>query len=386
MATDLSLSRAARRLTTPPLAAVLLLGPALGAGLAAAGDLPAAPRSAAAPVTRPAVAVAQAADTARVPAERAPGSNALTATGTRPGHRGSVGCLIGPERTADIGSPVTGVVAAIRVERGDSVRKGQVVALLEQEIERANWQAAQVRSALDAELRSAEASFALARERHERMASLSDSGAVAAISIEQARAEQDVAMQRVEQARGQQRVALQELGVAKAQLAQRTLKAPFDGVIVERLAHEGERVEDRPLLRLAQMDPLRVELVMPAARWGSVQRGEPLAIVPELPGATPLTATVTHIDRMLDAASNTFRVRLTLPNPEHRVPAGARCRLDTAGEAGAPASAPAASAPAPASVGQAAPLARVRPTAWSPAGLPTDRPPRAPGLRLRLSL
>lgn len=385
MATDLGLSHAARRLTTPPLAAVLLLGPALGAGLAAAGDLPAAPRSAAGPVMRPAVAVAQAADPPRAAPERAPGSNALSPTGTRPGHRGSVGCLIGPERTADIGSPVTGVVAAIRVERGDSVRKGQVVALLEQDIERANWQAAQVRSALDAELRSAEASFALARERHERMASLSDSGAVAAISIEQARAEQDVALQRVEQARGQQRVALQELGVAKAQLAQRTLKAPFDGVIVERLAHEGERVEDRPLLRLAQMDPLRVELVMPAARWGSVQRGEPLAIVPELPGATPLTATVTHIDRMLDAASNTFRVRLTLPNPDHRVPAGARCRLEGAADAAAPAPAAPPSA-APASVGQA-PAPRIRPTAWT-GGEQRPVAPLPPGIgpRLRLTI
>ena len=41
-----------------------------------------------------------------------------------------------------------------------------------------------------------------------------------------------------------------------------------------------------------------------------------------------VTATVRHVDRVLDAASNSFRVRLTLPNPHYRLPAGLRCKAD----------------------------------------------------------
>jgi cobalt-zinc-cadmium efflux system membrane fusion protein len=62
---------------------------------------------------------------------------------------------------------------------------------------------------------------------------------------------------------------------------------------------------------------------------------------------------VTQIDRVLDPASNTFRVRLALPNPGHRLPAGLRCRvdLDALAAAGAPGPAPAsarAASPKPA--------------------------------------
>lgn len=308
---------------------------------------------------------------AAAPAGAVPSIGAAGAAGGAAGasraHRGAVGCLIGPERTADIGSAVTGVVARIDVDRGDAVRQGQVLLALEQTVERNSVQVAQARSGLDADVRSAEAQLELARDRHRRMAALQDSGAVAQVAIEQARAEAEVAEQRLEQARGQRRVQAQELAVAQAQLAQRTLRAPFAGVVVERMAHEGERVEDRPLLRLAQLDPLRVELVMPAQRWNSVKPGDMLPVLPELPGAARALARVTHVDRMLDAASNTFRVRLALANPGHRLPAGARCKLDVPADtpgaapgvppAASPGASPEKAAPAPATPEAAAPAA-----------------------------
>jgi multidrug efflux pump subunit AcrA (membrane-fusion protein) len=109
------------------------------------------------------------------------------------------------------------------------------------------------------------------------------------------------------------------------------VRSPFRGVVVERFVNAGERVEDKPLLRLAMLDPLRVEIVMPASRWGSVAVNQSLSVVPELPGAGSMAARVTHVDKIIDAASNTFRVRLSLPNPGNRLPAGARCKVDEPG-------------------------------------------------------
>lgn len=355
MAKKTRLSHAARlsRTASPGRALGLLV---LGHGLALAAPPAGAPTAASA--APPGVAAKSAPAAQATPAPAAAGADrpAALSAATSAGplgaagsaaasktHRGSVGCLIGPERTAEIGSPVTGVVAAIRVDRGDEIHRGQVLVTLEQGVEQAYVQAARARSGIDAEVRSAEASLALARERFERLHGLRDSGAVAALTVDQAKAERDVAEQRLAQARDQRKVVQQELGVAQAQLAQRNLRAPFDGVVVDRLVQTGERVEDKPLLRVAQLDPLRVELVMPASRWGSVNKGDAMAVVPELPGADKLLAQVTHIDRMLDAASNTFRVRLSLPNPGHRVPAGARCKLDGA----APDNAAASASPTP---------------------------------------
>ena len=90
----------------------------------------------------------------------------------------------------------------------------------------------------------------------------------------------------------------------------------------------GERVEEKPLLRVAVIDPLRVELMVPTALYGQVRQGDQLRIQPELPGSAAVMATVRHVDRVFDAASNSFRVRLSLPNPNYRLPAGLRCRTE----------------------------------------------------------
>ena len=253
---------------------------------------------------------------------------AAPAPGARAPTRPLLGCLIGPERVADIGSPVVGIVAEMKVDSGDTVHAGQPLVLLQSEVERAGLQAAQARSAIEADVYAAKANVLLAHQRYARAVELEAEGFVSSQAVEQARTERDVAEQKLQQARGQQQVSQEELRVVQAQLGQRTVRSPFAGVVVERYANVGERVEERPLVRVAMLDPLRVEIVMPASRWGSVAVGHQLAVVPELPGAGTLTARVTHVDRLIDAASNTFRVRLALPNPGHRLPAGARCKVD----------------------------------------------------------
>jgi RND family efflux transporter MFP subunit len=240
----------------------------------------------------------------------------------------TLGCLISPERVADVGSPVVGVVAQIPVDNGTVVQAGQALVMLRSDVEQAGLQAAQARSAIEADVHAAKANLVLAHQRHARAVELLGEGFVSSQAVEQARAERDVADQKLQQARGQQVVSQQELRVVQAQLGQRTVRSPFHGVVVERFVNAGERVEDKPLLRLAMLDPLRVEIVMPASRWGSVDVSHTVSVVPELPGAVAMPARVTHVDKIIDAASNTFRVRLSLPNPGNRLPAGARCKVD----------------------------------------------------------
>ena len=232
-------------------------------------------------------------------------------------------------RVADIGSPVTGIVSQITVDIGDSVRQGQPLMLLRSDVEAAGERSAKTRWSIDADIRSAQASLLLANQRFTRATSLLSEGFVSPQAVEQARAEQEVAAQRVAQSKGQRDVLATDLNVVRAQLEQRTVRAPFDGVIVERFRHPGERVEDRPVLRLASLNPLRVDLVVPAARFGQFKLHDRIAVQPELPGVVAANAEVTHIDRVIDAASNTYRVRLSLANPGHKLPAGARCTVDS---------------------------------------------------------
>lgn len=247
-----------------------------------------------------------------------------------PARPAPIGCLIAPERVADVGSPVVGIVSKVKVDVGDVVREGQTLVLLRADVERASEQAAVARAAIDADVLAAEANLALASQRHARARDLQTQGFVSTQATEQARAEQDVALQKLRQTRGQLKVAGSDLGVVRAQVGQRKVKSSFGGVVIERYVHAGERVDDKPMLRIAKLDPLRVELVVPAGRYGSIALKDTIRVVPDLPGVAPVQARVTHIDPIIDAASNTFRVRLKLPNPDHKLPGGARCRVELA--------------------------------------------------------
>ena len=99
------------------------------------------------------------------------------------------------------------------------------------------------------------------------------------------------------------------------------------GVVVDRLKSPGEVVKEETILVVAQIDPLRVEVILPAAAFGSVQTGMRAEVIPELPNAGVQVASVKIVDRVVDGTSGTFGVRLELPNADHAVPSGLRCQV-----------------------------------------------------------
>jgi len=78
---------------------------------------------------------------------------------------------------------------------------------------------------------------------------------------------------------------------------------------------------------LAQIDPLRVEVVVPISQFGRIQRGQAAMVYPEAAIGGEFESTVTIVDPVLDAASGTFRVRLTLPNPDYQLTSGLKCSV-----------------------------------------------------------
>ena len=208
---------------------------------------------------------------------------AVPSTATAPAAGQTLGCLIEPDQVADLGSPVIGVLESIRAERGDMVKKGQALAVLRSDVERASAEVARSRAASEADLRAAQANRDLARQKLSRAEDLVARNFLAQQALDQARADYQVAEQKHLQARDQLRVWSREVGVADAQVGLRTLRAPFEGVVVERYLSAGERVEEKPVFKLARIDTLRVEVIVPAARFGSIRVGELASVKPDLP-------------------------------------------------------------------------------------------------------
>jgi multidrug efflux pump subunit AcrA (membrane-fusion protein) len=114
-------------------------------------------------------------------------------------------------------------------------------------------------------------------------------------------------------------------------LALRTLRSPIDGVVVDQARFPGELVdggEGKPyILKIAQTHPLRVKMILPAAYFGRIKPGMKADVVPEKPADGRYTATVINVDKMIDAASGTFQVRMEQPNPGGALPGGLKCKV-----------------------------------------------------------
>ena len=68
--------------------------------------------------------------------------------------------------------------------------------------------------------------------------------------------------------------------------------------------------------------------MIPVAYYGSIRPGMAAEVTPEAPlDGERYRAKVKIIDRVIDAARGTFGVRLELPNPDYRLPAGLRCQV-----------------------------------------------------------
>jgi len=237
-------------------------------------------------------------------------------------------CVIEPHQLVKLASPVVGVIARLDVDRGDVVRQGQIVGKLEDAVEEATLALAQARATNEYVSKSYEARLHFLRSKYKRLNELYTKAISSQASLEEAQAEAKVAEQQLKEAELNREVAYLEIRRAEEVLKQRTLRSPIDGVVVERLLVPGEyRNEQSPILTLAQIDPLWVEVYVSTSYYGQIRTGSKAEIRPEQPVGGVYTAVVTVVDRVLDAASGTFGVRLALPNPDLLLPAGIACKV-----------------------------------------------------------
>jgi len=146
--------------------------------------------------------------------------------------------------------------------------------------------------------------------------------------VETAQAEYNVAAQDLALAKLNRKMAELELVRSQALLEQRTIRSPINGVVVERTLGPGEYVRpDANIATLASIDPLNVEAYLPVRYYGLIKVGDTATVHPDEPIGGEDTAKVSIVDQVFDAASGTFGVRLSLPNPGNRLPAGLRCRV-----------------------------------------------------------
>lgn len=243
-------------------------------------------------------------------------------------------CLMEPWQVVEVRTPVEGLIAKINVDRGDPVRRGQVLLELTTALERSTADSARYRAQMEGQVIAARNRLEFARKKLKRAEELAQKNYASAQAKDEAEAEQRVAEGELQAAEESRELAKIEHRRALDALALRSVTAPFNGVVLDRMLNPGDLAEAgtgrKPVLRIAQVDPLRVDIVLPASLIGRVKPGMKAAIVPA--GQTgKLTASVKMVDRVVDAASGTFVARIELPNPNFGMPGGMRCQAELDG-------------------------------------------------------
>jgi membrane fusion protein, multidrug efflux system len=235
----------------------------------------------------------------------APSTDADARATTKPrAGRGDGGfeCLVEPSLVVNVGSSVDGVLERVMVDRGAQVRKGQVVARLQSGVEAAS-------------VKLSEARVEYGRRKVERNESLYEKQLISA-------QDRDELVTEV-------KLREEELKKDLENLKLRTIVSPIDGVVVERRLAPGDfiRTDKSMVMRLAQINPLHIEVVAPSSLFGSVKVGMSgtVSLAPFFPGT--FQAKVVVVDKVIDAASGTLGVRLQLPNPDNKIPAGIKCSV-----------------------------------------------------------
>ena len=237
-------------------------------------------------------------------------------------------CLIEPKSVVDLGTAEEGVISQVLVDRGQIVKVGDVIAELDSELETLQVKLRELRANNRVEILSSQARLKYRIIEMGRMEKLHSKSITSTKNLDEASIERDLAAYAVEAAKLDHRFAQVELKQAEARLKRRTVLSPVDGIVTEVSAAAGEFAHEQAIVAtIAELNPLHVEVYLPVSLYGRVREGMNALVYPEQPIGGSYEAEVAVVDKVFDAASRTFGVRLILPNDDLRLPAGLRCKV-----------------------------------------------------------
>jgi RND family efflux transporter MFP subunit len=214
-----------------------------------------------------------------------------------------------PEQAATVRAEVGGPVLRTNVEAGQRVKRGQVLATIDDRAVRDSYLSS--RSAV----RSAQTALDLARRNLERTERLEQAGALPERDLETARLD-------VTNAEGALADARARLTGAEEQLEDTRVRAPFDGMVSERQADAGDVVQvGAALVSIVDPSRLRLEASVPADQIGRLQPGTDVEFT-VMGVEREITGQIERINPVVDSTTRQVRIYVSIPNLDQALVAG----------------------------------------------------------------
>jgi len=221
------------------------------------------------------------------------------------------------ENQVELAAQRDGVVVQVFVETGVPVKKGQLLAKLDDRQLTADRDAAAAKArSTEADLKNWQASARVAQAERDRSEQLWAANVIAKAQEEKARYQSDATEFEVERQREDLKYAQETLRSLEFELDKTRITAPFDGVVARRYLRAGQEVakNDR-LFWISAVAPLRVKFALPEAYLGRVRKGTELIVVTSATPSEVHQARVVLVSPVVDPSSDTIDVTAELQGP-----------------------------------------------------------------------
>ena len=250
-----------------------------------------------------------------------------------------------PMQEVELHAKVAGYIRRINVDIGDNVKAGQVLATLDipeltAQVEGADAGVRQTQDEIaraKSEIQRAEASYGAFHSASTRLQQASDArpGLIAQQELDDALAKDREAAAQVDSAKSALSATEQRLGVSQAGKRQYSamadysrIVAPFSGVVTWRYADMGALIQagtsnagSMPVVKVAQVNVLRLRIPVPEALASFVRVGDPATIHVQALGKT-FSRNVTRTTRSLDSSTRTMQAEIDVPNEDGQLNPG----------------------------------------------------------------
>ncbi|HLU05868.1 MAG TPA: efflux RND transporter periplasmic adaptor subunit, partial [Woeseiaceae bacterium] len=232
-------------------------------------------------------------------------------------------------REATVSSETTGKVTEVLVEEGMVVEPGQVVARLDDTIQRAQTDLARAQAqSARASLVETEAQLRAARLERDRLRDLAARKLTSVASLDAAEANYDALAARLDTGRENVKVAERSVELAEDNLAHTIIRAPFGGVVVSKDAQPGEMISPisagggftrTGICTIVDMDSLEIEVDVNEAYIGRVRTGQRVSATLDAYPDWQIPAEVIAIVPTADRQKATVRVRIGFLERDQRI-------------------------------------------------------------------
>lgn len=239
-----------------------------------------------------------------------------------------VGNLIG-EQTVDVAPRTGGRLVSISVQLGDPVRRGQMIAKIEdQEIVEQVKQAEASREVARATIRQREADLKVAELNFERSKNLFGRQLLAKQALDDAEAQFLAAQAQLDLSRAQSQQSGARLDELQINLANTRITSPVDGFVGKRNVDPGAWVSNNaPIVSVVEISRLRLVANVVEKDLRLVTVGDPAKVeVDAYPGEN-FSGRIARVSPVLDPATRTATIEVEVPNPSNKLKPGMYARI-----------------------------------------------------------